>query len=137
MKRTILARVILSAVAAAAVAAPVHAGPAGHLVGTWECQPARSPATPTPPIVWFGEAMSDGKPIDTVVDLDAFDGKASGVSDLVSASNGWWKVQPQEGAAFLFKPPVSASAAAMPVKLGASSYECRRLPRTPSSRTPT
>jgi hypothetical protein len=114
-----------------ALAAPAYAGPAGQLMGTWECQAAGAAPSSTPPIVWFGGAASEGKQIDSVVDLDAFGGKASGVSDLLSGSNGWWRVQPQEGAAFLVKPVAGAKdAGAMQLRLGLASYDCRRLPRS-------
>jgi hypothetical protein len=118
--------------AAMMLAAPVFAAPADHLIGTWECQVAGAPVTTTPPIVWFGEAHSEGKRIETVVDLDAFAGAATGVADLASTGNGWWKVQPQDGESFLIKPvsPYGKDGkGAMLVKMGQSSYDCRRLKR--------
>ena len=118
--------------AAMMLAAPVYGGPADHLIGTWECQVAGAPVTSTPPIVWFGEAHSEGKRIETVVDLDAFAGAATGVADLASTGNGWWKVQPQEGVTFLVKPlshHAKGASAAMLLKAGRASYDCRRLPR--------
>ena len=127
-----LARITAFAAAFSIPSLPAHAGPAGHLVGTWECQVAGAPPTPTPAIVWFGGASSEGKWIDSVVDLDAFAGAASGVSDLSSGAHGWWRVRPQEGTAFMVKPLAGAkdAGAAMLLKLGQSSYGCRRLPRT-------
>lgn len=113
-----------------ALAGPVYAGPAHELIGTWECQASGAPPTKTPPIVWFGEASSDGKRIDSAVDLDGFAGTVSGVSDLASENKGWWTVQPQDGVPFMVKPfAPSKQTGAMFLRLGQASYNCRRLPR--------
>jgi hypothetical protein len=119
-------------VALTALAVPVHAGPAHELIGTWECQAAGAPPTKTPPIVWFGEASADGKTIDSAVDLDGFARSVSGISDLASDAKGWWTVQPQDGVPFMVKPrpPLGKQlGAAMFLRLGQASYDCRRLPR--------
>jgi hypothetical protein len=113
------------------LAVPAYANPADELIGTWECVTPGAPPTKTPPIVWFGAATDDGKTIESAVDLDGFARTVSGVSDLQSAANGWWKVQPQDGAQFMVKlQPIGKQARpAMSLKLGEASYRCGRLPR--------
>jgi hypothetical protein len=119
--------------AAAAAALPASAAlpmPADQLVGTWECRIPGAPPTKTPPIVWFGPAQADGKPIETNVDLDGFARTVSGISDIVPDAAGWWKVQPQDGPAFLVQPlPARGKTAAMSLRRGNASYSCLRLPR--------
>ena len=119
--------------AAAAVALPATAAlptPADQLVGTWECRVPGAPPTKTPPIVWFGPAQTGGKMIETNVDLDGFARTVSGVSDVVPDADGWWKVQPQDGPAFLVQPlPARGQTPAMSLKRGNASYGCLRLPR--------
>ena len=114
------------------LAAPGYAGPANELIGTWECTVPGAPPTKTPPIVWFGSASTEGKTIDSTVDLDGFDRRVSGISDIASAPSGWWKVAPQEGLTFVVKPlpPAGKQAPwAMSLRFGEGSYRCRRLPR--------
>jgi hypothetical protein len=119
--------------ATAAVALPAAAAlptPADQLVGTWECRVPGAPPTKTPPIVWFGPAQTGGKMIETNVDLDGFARTVSGVSDVVPDADGWWKVQPQDGPAFLVQPlPARGQTPAMSLKRGNASYGCLRLPR--------
>jgi hypothetical protein len=119
--------------AAAAVALPATAAlpmPADQLIGTWECRAPGAPPTKTPPILWFGAAQTDGRLIETNVDLDGFARTVSGVSDIVPDDAGWWKIQPQDGAAFLVQPlPARGKTPAMSLKRGNASYSCLRLPR--------
>jgi len=119
--------------AAAAAALPAVAAlptPADQLVGTWECRIPGAPPTTTPPIVWFGPTQADGKLIATNVDLDGFARAVSGVSDIVPDANGWWKIQPQDGPAFLVQPlPSRGKTPGMSLKRGNASYNCLRLPR--------
>ena len=118
--------------AAAAVALPAAAAlplPADQLVGTWECRIPGAPPTKTPPIVWFGAAQAGGRMIETNVDLDGFARTVSGVSDIVPDDGGWWKVQPQDGPAFLVQPlPTRGNTPAMSLRRGNASYNCLRLP---------
>jgi hypothetical protein len=119
--------------AAAAVAAPAIGAlpmPADQLVGTWECRVPGGPPTKTPPIVWFGAAETSGKTIETTVDLDGFARTVSGISDIVPDANGWWRIQPQDGPAFMVQPlPARGPTAAMSLRQGNASYNCLRLPR--------
>lgn len=119
--------------AAAAVAAPAIGAlpmPADELVGTWECRVPGGPPTKTPPIVWFGAAQTSGKMIETTVDLDGFARTVSGISDIVPDANGWWRIQPQDGPAFMVQPlPARGPTAAMSLRQGSASYNCLRLPR--------
>jgi hypothetical protein len=119
--------------AAAAVALPAAAlpMPADQLVGTWECRVPGAPPTKTPPIVWFGAAEASGKLIATTVDLDGFARTVSGISDIVPHADGWWRVQPQDGPAFLVQPQAArGKTPAMSLKRGNASYHCLRLPRS-------
>jgi hypothetical protein len=114
-------------VALAAFAAPVAAGPADDLIGTWECRAEGAPPTKTPPIVWFGPGGAE-----TSVELDAFARTVSGMSDVSTDAEGWWKVQPQSGDTLLIKPlpPFGKNATpAMSLKRGNESYQCLRLPK--------
>lgn len=112
---------------------PVFAGPADDLIGTWECRVPGAAPTKTPPIVWFGPTIADGKMVDMTVDVDGFARTVSGISDLATDADGWLKVRPQDGASFSVKPlgPVGKRATpAMSLKQGTASYHCLRLPRT-------
>jgi hypothetical protein len=119
--------------AAAALAAPTSGAatmPADQLVGTWECRVPGAPPTKTPPIVWFGAAQASGKTIETTVDLDGFARTVSGISDIVPDADGWWRIQPQDGPAFMVQPlPVHGKTPAMSLRRGNASYSCLRLPR--------
>ena len=119
--------------AAAAVALPAAAAlplPADQLVGTWECRIPGAPPTKTPPIVWFGAAQAGGRMIETNVDLDGFARTVSGVSDIVPDDGAWWKIQPQDGAAFLVQPlPARGKTPAMSLRRGNAAYNCLRLPQ--------
>jgi len=119
--------------AATAVALPAAAAlptPADQLVGTWECRVPGAPPTKTPPIVWFGPAQTGDRLIETNVDLDGFARTVSGISDIVPDTAGWWKIQPQDGAAFLVQPlPARGKTPAMSLRRGNASYSCLRLPR--------
>lgn len=111
--------------------AAAPANPAEALAGTWECRVPGAEPTRTPPIVWFGAARSDGKVLDTAVDLDGFARQVSGISDLVAEPGGWLRVQPQDGAAFSVR-PLGANrqgVAAMSLRRGATAYHCLRLPQ--------
>jgi hypothetical protein len=120
----------LAAAAAAFPAAAALPTPADQLVGTWECRVPGAPPTKTPPIVWFGAAEAGGKLIEANVDLDGFARTVSGISDVVADAAGWWKIQPQDGTAFLVQPlPGRGKTPAMSLKLGNASYSCLRLPR--------
>jgi hypothetical protein len=104
--------------------------PADQLVGTWECRVPGAAPTKTPPIVWFGPAQASGKMIETSVDLDGFARTVSGISDIVPDANGWWRIQPQDGPAFMVQPlPAHGKTPAMSLRRGNASYSCLRLPR--------
>jgi hypothetical protein len=114
-----------------ALPAATLANPANELVGTWECRIPGAAPTRTPPIVWFGAARSDGKVIETALDLDGFARQVSGISDVLAEPGGWLRVQPQDGPAFTVKPLGTANRAgtpAMSLRRGGTAYHCLRLP---------
>jgi len=126
MRRPALAVLILAAVALPASAA----APADDLLGTWECRIPGAPPTKTPPIVWFGPAQSTGATAGSTVDLDGFARTVYGVSEVVSDAGGWWKVQPEQGEAFLVQTlPPRGQTPQMSLRRGSASYNCLRLPR--------
>jgi hypothetical protein len=115
----------------AALPATVLGGPADEIQGTWECRLPGAAATKTPPIVWFGAARSGGQMVETAVDLDGFARQVSGISDLSSDPDGWLRVQPQDGPAFMVKPHGLTNKQglhAMSLRRGGASYRCLRLP---------
>jgi len=117
-------------VAAAAFALPAAAfRPADELVGTWECRVPGAPPTKTPPIVWFGPTNPGGTSMPTIVDLDGFSRTVSGLSDIVPAPDGWWRIQPESGEAFAVQPlgPIGKTPS-MTLRHGKRSYNCLRLP---------
>src|SRR4249920_3192155 len=124
MKRALLL------VLAAAYALPALAfRPADDLLGTWECRVPGAAPTRTPPIVWFGPALSGDSVVPTSVDLDGFARAVSGISDVVPDAPGWWKVQPQDGAPFLVQPDGSrGKTPGMTLRRDGASYHCLRLP---------
>jgi hypothetical protein len=128
MRRPALA--LVSLVAAAAALPVLAAAPADDLLGTWECRIPGAPPTKTPPIVWFGPAQSGGATAGNTVDLDGFARTVYGISEVVSDTAGWWKVQPEQGEAFLVQTlPPRGQTPQMSLRRGAASYNCLRLPR--------
>jgi hypothetical protein len=116
----------------AAFVTPVYAVPVDELLGTWECRAPGAAPTNTPPIVWFGPAQGEAKIIQAAVDLDGFARTLSGLAELAPESDGWWKVQTEDGQLITVKPLGTAgkqSAPAMLIKRGAESYRCLRLPQ--------
>jgi hypothetical protein len=68
--------------------------------------------------------------VETTVDLDGFARTVSGISDIVPDADGWWRVQPQDGPAFVVQPQgARGKTPAMSLKRGNASYNCLRLPR--------
>lgn len=123
-------RLALLACAALAVAPPAPAQDTARLIGTWECRVPGAAPTRTPPIVWFGGAYSEGKIVPSTIDLDGFARAVSGLSNVSAAADGWIRIQPQQGDAFMVKPLGQAGdrVPAMSLKRGNASYHCLRLP---------
>jgi hypothetical protein len=114
------------------IAGPAVAGPADEMAGTWECRLPGVEYGRKPPILYVGQAAEkdSGQPV--VVDLDGFAREVYGLSSVAPDADGWLKVTPAQGQAFLVRPEADpkVKTAAMALRLAAAggTYRCVRLP---------
>jgi hypothetical protein len=114
-------------IAAALFALPLAcaAGPADAVAGTWECRVPGTDHGPTPPILYLGAA--DGA--ETAIDVDGFAREVYGIGRIDVDAGGWWKITPEQGAAFRVRPDAAARGGrpTMQVQRDAASYRCHRV----------
>jgi hypothetical protein len=111
--------------AAAAFTLPLHAaaGPA-DLDGTWACRTPGVDHGTTPPILFLGAAQGS----DTVIDVDGFARGVVGIGEVAADANGWWKIVPPQGPAFLARPETGRTARpAMQVRYNGADWRCFRV----------
>jgi hypothetical protein len=115
------------------IAAPAVAAPLDEIAGTWECRQPGVEYNKKPPILFIAAiaAKDPNQPI--VTDVDGFTREVYGASTIAPDQDGWWKVTPAQGRAFLVRPEGAEKSkpAAMELRRtgsGEGSYHCLRLP---------
>ena len=112
------------------VAGPALAEPADDLVGTWECRQPGVEYRNKPPILYVeGTSAKDPKQA-IVFEIDGFTREVYGISDMTAESDGWWKISPAQGQAFLVRLEGASKSktATMALKRSGATYRCLRLP---------
>jgi hypothetical protein len=114
------------------IAGPAVAGPADEMAGTWECRLPGVEYGRKPPILYVGQSEVKDSGQSVVVDLDGFAREVYGLSSVTPDADGWLKVTPAQGQAFLVRPEADekVKTAVMALRLGATGgiYRCLRLP---------
>jgi len=119
--------------AALCFAGPTFAAPLDEIAGTWECRQPGIEYNRKPPILFIAAiAVKDpNQPI--VTDVDGFTREVYGASTVAPDQDGWWKVTPAQGQAFLVRPEGAGKSKTAAMELrrtdGAGTpYRCLRLP---------
>ena len=117
--------------AACCAAATAAAAPADDMVGTWECRQPGVKYGNKPPILYV-DASSTKTPEKAAfaLDVDGFTREVYGLSDVTADADGWWKISPAQGEAFMVRPEgmTKSRTASMELKRAGASYRCLRLP---------
>jgi hypothetical protein len=117
--------------AACCAAATATAAPADDMVGTWECRQPGVKYGNKPPILYVdtGTAKAPGQAA-FALDVDGFTREVYGISDVTADADGWWKISPAQGEAFMVRPEgmTKSRTASMELKRAGASYRCLRLP---------
>jgi len=106
------------------------AEPADDMVGTWECRRPGVEYRNKPPILYVeGTSAKDPKQA-IVFEVDGFTREVYGLSDMSPDSDGWWKITPAQGQAFLVRLEGAGKSKtpAMALKRSGATYRCLRLP---------
>src|SRR5260221_3907013 len=129
----------LAFLAAVFGACPAAAAPSDDMVGTWECRQPGVNYRNKPPILYV-DASSPKTPDKAAfaIDVDGFVREVYGNSDVTADADGWWKVSPSKGAAFMVRPQglVKSKTPAMELRRAGTTYRCLRLPLATGAGTP-
>jgi hypothetical protein len=130
--------------AALCAAGTAAAAPADDMVGTWECRQPGVKYGNKPPILYVdaNAANAPGKAA-FAIDVDGFTREVYGNSDVTADADGWWKISPSKGDAFMVRPEGTSKSKtpSMELKRAGAAYHCLRLPpsaaqNAPASATP-
>jgi hypothetical protein len=125
--------------AACCAAGAAGAAPADDMVGTWECRQPGVKYGNKPPILYVdaGPAAAPGKAA-FALDVDGFAREIFGNSDVTADADGWWKIIPSKGDAFMVRPEgtTKSKVPSMELKRAGLSYRCLRLPPTGAKNVP-
>ena len=122
----------LATLAACCAAGAAMAGPADDIVGTWECRQPGVKYKNKPPILYV-EAATPKSPDKAAfaLDVDGFAREVFGNSDVTADADGWWKITPAKGDAFMVRPEgvlPKSKVPQMELKRANATYRCLRLP---------
>ena len=125
--------------AACCAAGAAAAAPADDMVGTWECRQPGVKYGNKPPILYVdaGPAAAPGKAA-FALDVDGFTREVYGNSDVTADADGWWKISPSKGDAFMVRPEgtTKSKTPSMELKRAGAIYRCLRLPLTAAKNVP-
>jgi hypothetical protein len=125
--------------AACCAAGAASAAPADDMVGTWECRQPGVKYGNKPPILYVdaGAAAAPGKAA-FAIDVDGFTREVYGNSDVTADADGWWKITPSKGDAFMVRPEgtTKSKVPSMELKRAGLSYRCLRLPPSGAQNAP-
>jgi pyruvate/2-oxoglutarate dehydrogenase complex dihydrolipoamide acyltransferase (E2) component len=124
-------KLLTFATLAACCAAGAAAAPADDMVGTWECRQPGVKYGNKPPILYVdaGSAKAPGTAA-FALEIDGFTRQVYGNSDVTADADGWWKIVPSKGDAFMVRPEGTAKSKvpSMELKRAGAIYRCLRLP---------
>jgi len=123
--------------AAVCIAGPAVAAPLDEIAGTWECRQPGVEYHMKPPILFVGGAAATDPNQPIVADVDGFTREVYGASTIAPDQDGWWKVTPAQGQAFLVRPEGAEKSkpAAMEIRRtgsGEGRYRCLRVSPHPT-----
>lgn len=126
-------------IAACCAAGAAAAAPADDMVGTWECRQPGVKYRNKPPILYVdaGPAATPGKAA-FALDVDGFTREVYGNSDVTADADGWWKISPSKGDAFMVRPEGASKSKtpSMELKRAGATYRCLRLPPSAAQNAP-
>jgi len=113
------------------------AAPADDMVGTWECRQPGVNYRNKPPILYVDTTAATPDKAAFALDVDGFTREVYGNSDVTADADGWWRISPSKGAAFMVRPQgaLKARTASMELKRAGTTYRCLRLPLSGGSGT--
>jgi len=131
MKETVMKVSRLAFLAAVFGACPAAAAPSDDMVGTWECRQPGVNYRNKPPILYVDTAsVKTPDKAAFALDVDGFTREVYGNSDVTADADGWWKVSPSKGEAFMVRPQgtLKSKTASMELRRAGTTYRCLRLP---------
>lgn len=107
------------------------AQPTDHMIGTWECRQPGVQYRNKPPILYVeGSITKDSSRASFALDVDGFVREVYGFSEVTADADGWWKITPKQGEAFMVRPEgvTKSRTASMALRRAGATYRCLRLP---------
>jgi len=124
-------RMLSFATIAVCCAGAAAAAPSDDMVGTWECRQPGVNYRNKPPILYVDTAsVKTPDKAAFALDVDGFTREVYGNSDVTADADGWWKVSPSKGEAFMVRPQgtLKSKTASMELRRAGTTYRCLRLP---------
>jgi hypothetical protein len=112
-------------------AASAFAQPTDNMVGTWECRQPGVQYGHKPPILHVeGSITRDSSRASFALDVDGFVREVFGLSEVTADADGWWRITPKQGEAFMVRPEgvTKSRTASMALRRAGANYRCLRLP---------
>jgi len=112
-------------------AATAVAQPTDHMVGTWECRQPGVQYRNKPPILYVeGSITKDSSRATFALEIDGFVREVYGFSEVTADADGWWRITPKQGEAFMVRPEgvTKSRTASMALRRAGATYRCLRLP---------
>jgi len=120
--------------------ASAYAQPTDNMIGTWECRQPGVQYRNKPPILYVeGSITKDSSRASFALDVDGFVREVYGFSEVTADADGWWKVTPKQGEAFMVRPEgvTKSRTASMALRRAGATYRCLRLPLVVQPSAPT
>jgi hypothetical protein len=121
-------------------AASAFAQPTDNMIGTWECRQPGVQYRNKPPILYVeGSITKDSSRASFALDVDGFVREVYGFSEVTADADGWWKISPKQGEAFMVRPEgvTKSRTASMQLRRAGATYRCLRLPLVVQPTPPT
>ena len=134
MKTATRARFATILFAAFLFAASAFAQPTDNMIGTWECRQPGVQYGNKPPILYVeGSITKDSSRASFALEIDGFVREVYGFSEVTADADGWWRITPKQGEAFMVRPEgvTKSRTASMALRRAGTTYRCLRLPLSP------
>jgi len=115
-------------------AATAFAQPTNNMIGTWECRQPGVQYGNKPPILYVeGSITKDSSRASFALEIDGFVREVYGFSEVTADADGWWRITPKQGEAFMVRPEgvTKSRTASMALRRAGATYRCLRLPLSP------